>query len=182
MLLMIYSLGECPVTVVFFACSDMLSLKTHYFVYTVNMNVVTWGTREVQTKKTKAEVEKEKREAEKRKVGGLGALGSALKNGGDGDDVNGHLTFACGNLFKVACCLEEQRPADEAFKIVRLAERMADRRRGGGGDRLFQAGSRRHQGDGASLITIDERHHAMPSMRSRARGLDGSDDEADESK
>ncbi|GFR07091.1 chitin synthase chs-2 [Trichonephila clavata] len=65
----------------------------------INLNVVTWGTREVQTKKTKKELEEEKKEQEellkkKKNPDLLSFLGL-----GGGDNEEGSITLSLANLF-----------------------------------------------------------------------------------
>ncbi|GBM97395.1 Chitin synthase chs-2 [Araneus ventricosus] len=65
----------------------------------INLNVVTWGTREVQTKKTKKELEEERKEQEellkkKKNPDLLSFLGL-----GGGDNEEGSITLSLANLF-----------------------------------------------------------------------------------
>lgn len=70
----------------------------------INLNVVTWGTREVQTKKTKAELEEERRQEEEAKKRGTSGGLMALLNRNDGEEFEGSLTFNLANLVRCMFC------------------------------------------------------------------------------
>ncbi|KAK6623467.1 hypothetical protein RUM43_009319 [Polyplax serrata] len=73
-------------------------------IYSVcNLNVVSWGTREVARKKTKADLENEKK-AEKVKLFGL------LDNfyGKQEKEVSGAVEFSLSNIFKCMCCTNDK--------------------------------------------------------------------------
>lgn len=87
----------------------------------INLNVVSWGTREVQTKKTKAEIEEEKKlEADAKKRGGLLAL---LNRRDDMNQEEGNITFNLGNLVKCMFCTHPS-PNREELHLLRLDESM----------------------------------------------------------
>jgi len=90
----------------------------------INLNVVSWGTREVQAKKTKAEIEEEKKEAEeakKREVQGGGLM--ALLNRKQDDDEEGSITFNLGNLIKCMLCTYP-KPNKEELHLLHISESM----------------------------------------------------------
>lgn len=89
----------------------------------INLNVVSWGTREVQTKKTKAEIEEEKKnEAEAKKRGANGGL-LALLNKKDEDQEEGNITFNLGNLVKCMFCTYP-KPSKEELHLFHIDESM----------------------------------------------------------
>lgn len=90
----------------------------------VNLNVVTWGTREVQTKKTKKELEEERKEQEelmKKKKNGhdlLGFLGLA-SNG----DEEGSVTLSLANLFTCMLCTYP-KSNEEKLHLMKIGEQL----------------------------------------------------------
>lgn len=87
----------------------------------INLNVVSWGTREVQTKKTRAEIEEEKKqeqEVKKRSANG-GIL--ALLNRKDEKEEEGSLTFNLGNLVKCMLCTYP-KPSKEELHFIHIDE------------------------------------------------------------
>ncbi|CAG7817051.1 unnamed protein product [Allacma fusca] len=104
----------------------LLSIPSMYLlliIYSlINLNVVSWGTREVATKKSKQELEQEKKDAEDakraRKNGFLGFL-----PGNASDDTAGSIEFSFAGLFKILCCTH-QKPVDEGQQLLRIAESL----------------------------------------------------------
>jgi chitin synthase len=89
----------------------------------VNLNVVSWGTREVQTKKTKAELEALKKEEEEaKKRGAQGGL-MALLNRKDEDEEEGSIAFNLGNLIKCMLCTYP-KPNKEEIHLLHISESM----------------------------------------------------------
>ncbi len=85
----------------------------------INLNVVTWGTREVQSKKTKKELEEEKKAAEEMKKKSL--LG--FLNMGEGAQEEGSITFSLANLFK--CQLfTYPKPNEEAIHLMKIQDQL----------------------------------------------------------
>lgn len=85
----------------------------------VNLNVVTWGTREVQSKKTKKELEEEKKVQEEIKQKSL--LG--FLNMGEGRQEEGSITFSLANLFK--CQLfTYPKPNDETIHLIKIQDQL----------------------------------------------------------
>lgn len=86
----------------------------------INMNVVTWGTRETQTKKTKKELEEEKKaeEALKKK-----SIISFLDTNPNGKNEEGSIVFSLANLFK---CMFFTYPKqnEEAIHLIKIEELM----------------------------------------------------------
>lgn len=89
----------------------------------VNLNVVSWGTREVPTKKSKQELEAEKKEAEeaKKRAKKSGFLG--LIPGKNIDDTEGSLELSFAGLFKLMCCTH-QKPVSEGEQLLRIADSL----------------------------------------------------------
>lgn len=87
----------------------------------INLNVVSWGTREVQTKKTKAEIEEEKKEEQEVKKRSANGGLLALLNKKDDDDEDGSLTFNLGNLVKCMFCTYP-RPSKEELHFIHIDE------------------------------------------------------------
>ena len=85
----------------------------------VNLNVVTWGTREVQSKKTKHELEEEKKAAEDMKKKNL--LG--FLDMGDNKKEEGSITFNLANLFKCMLCTYP-KPNEEALHLVKIQDQL----------------------------------------------------------
>lgn len=85
----------------------------------VNLNVVTWGTREVQTKKTKKELEEEKAAQEEiKKKSLLGFL-----NMSEGKEEEGSITFSLANLFR--CQLfTHPKPNEEAIHLIKIQDQL----------------------------------------------------------
>ena len=95
-------------------------------IYSItNLNVVSWGTREVQAKKTKKELEAERKaavqEVKKRKKEGLWGL--LLSPSDDKDDEEGGLDFSIGNVFRVMLFTRKKEMA-EKDQLVRIAEQL----------------------------------------------------------
>ncbi|XP_059350344.1 chitin synthase chs-2-like isoform X1 [Daphnia carinata] len=92
----------------------------------INLNVVSWGTREVQTKKSKKEIEREKKEAEEeakkakmqKKSGLLGFFNSSMT-----DSEEGSLELSFAGLFKIMCCTH-QKAVDEKQQLLRIADTL----------------------------------------------------------
>nr|USH46112.1 chitin synthase chs-2 [Androctonus crassicauda] len=90
----------------------------------VNLNVVTWGTREVQTKKTKKELEEERKreeeELKKKKKGGnlLTWLGLTQN-----DDEEGSVVVSLGNLLTCMLCTYP-KSNEEKMHLIRIGEQL----------------------------------------------------------
>ncbi|XP_073988781.1 hyaluronan synthase-like protein kkv isoform X1 [Rhodnius prolixus] len=92
----------------------------------INLNVVSWGTREVQTKKTKKELEEERKEAEEAKKNARQkSLLGFLQNGGPapGDNEEGSIEFSLAGLFRCMFCTYP-KAIDEKQQLVRIAESL----------------------------------------------------------
>ncbi|CAH2104562.1 unnamed protein product [Euphydryas editha] len=86
----------------------LLSIPSMYLLLilysVINLNVVSWGTREVQTKKTKKEIEQEKKDAEeaKKKAKQKSLLG--FLPGVNSEEEEGSIEFSFAGLFKCLLC------------------------------------------------------------------------------
>ncbi|XP_066588924.1 chitin synthase chs-2 isoform X1 [Prorops nasuta] len=107
----------------------LLSIPSMYLLLIlysiINLNVVSWGTREVQTKKTKKELEQEKKEAEeaKRKAKQKSLLGFLQNGAGTNDDDQGSIEISLAGLFKCMLCTHG-KPSDEKQQLVAIAESL----------------------------------------------------------
>ncbi|KAK3909060.1 Chitin synthase chs-2 [Frankliniella fusca] len=92
-----------------------------------NLNNVTWGTREVKTKKTAKELEEERKEAEeaKRKARQKSLLGflQNVNSGGGVDGDEGGIEISLAGLFKCIFCTHPKSVDDKA-QLVRIAESL----------------------------------------------------------
>lgn len=95
-------------------------------VYAIfNLNVVSWGTREIATKKSKAELEQEKKAAEEakkqaKKKSFWGFLTPGQKNK---DKEAGSFEFSIAGLFKCMLCTHP-KDGEEKLQLMRIADSM----------------------------------------------------------
>ncbi|XP_071550893.1 chitin synthase chs-2 isoform X4 [Panulirus ornatus] len=89
----------------------------------INLNIVSWGTREIATKKTKKELEAERKAAEEakkmKKKDGL--LAFLHKDQMDNDE--GSIEFSLAGLFKIMCCIHE-KPNDDRQQLASIASSL----------------------------------------------------------
>nr|WPA93971.1 chitin synthase 1 [Cacopsylla chinensis] len=92
----------------------------------INLNVVSWGTREVAVKKTKKEIEEEKKQQvlakKKAKNPLLGFLQSYSPEGGDDEEGSLELSFA--GLFRCMFCTYP-KSVDEKQQLIRIADSLS---------------------------------------------------------
>ncbi|KAK7872105.1 hypothetical protein R5R35_005181 [Gryllus longicercus] len=107
----------------------LLSIPSMYLLLIlyslINLNVVSWGTREVAVKKTKKELEQERKEAEdaKKKAKQKSLLGW-LQGGGSKDDSDeGSIEISLAGLFKCMFCVHP-KSIDEKQQLLRIAESL----------------------------------------------------------
>ncbi|KAL7727578.1 hypothetical protein ACLKA6_014930 [Drosophila palustris] len=107
----------------------LLSIPSMYLLLIlysiINLNVVSWGTREVVAKKTKKELEAEKKAAEeaKKRVKQKSML-SFLQSGiGDNDDDEGSIEFSLAGLFRCVFCTHG-KTSDEKQQLTSIAESL----------------------------------------------------------
>ncbi|KAK1135613.1 hypothetical protein K0M31_000202 [Melipona bicolor] len=102
------------------------SMYVLLIIYSIsNLNDITWGTREVKTKKTAAELEQEKKEAEeaKRKAKQKSLLGFLQNGVGSNDDEEGSIEISLAGLFKCMFCTHGQT-SNEKQQLVAIAESL----------------------------------------------------------
>ena len=86
----------------------------------INLNNVTWGTREVQTKKTKKELEEERKAQEELKTK---SLLSFLDMSQDGKSDEGSIVFSLANLFKCMFCTYP-KPSEEKIHLIKIEDHL----------------------------------------------------------
>lgn len=111
-----------PIVLYLLCVPSMYLLLTIYSL--INLNVVSWGTREVQTKKTKAELDEEKRQEEEAKKRGANGGLLALLNKKDGEEFEGSLTFNLANLVRCMFCTYP-KPNKEELHLIHIEELLS---------------------------------------------------------
>ncbi|XP_030374774.1 chitin synthase chs-2 isoform X1 [Scaptodrosophila lebanonensis] len=107
----------------------LLSIPSMYLLLIlysiINLNVVSWGTREVVAKKTKKELEAEKKAAEeaKKHVKQKSMLGFLQGNIGDNADEEGSVEFSLAGLFRCIFCTHG-KTTDEKQQLNTIAESL----------------------------------------------------------
>ncbi|KAG6465776.1 hypothetical protein O3G_MSEX015383, partial [Manduca sexta] len=105
----------------------LLSIPSMYLLLIlysiINLNVVSWGTREVQTKKTKKEIEQEKKEAEeaKKKAKQKSLLG--FLQGVNSNEEEGSIEFSFAGLFKCLLCTHP-KGNEEKVQLLHIASTL----------------------------------------------------------
>ncbi|XP_065164393.1 chitin synthase chs-2 isoform X3 [Atheta coriaria] len=106
----------------------LLSIPSMYLLLIlysiINLNVVSWGTREVAVKLTKKELEQQRKEAEeaKKKAKQKSLLGF-LQGGGTSDDDEGSIELSVAGLFKFMLCTH-QKAGDEKAQLIHIADTL----------------------------------------------------------
>ena len=95
-------------------------------IYSItNLNVVSWGTREVAVKKTKKELAEEKRAAEqavkKSKKGGVWGL---LQGQGIQEEEEGGVDFSLGNVLRIMLFTQKKENSQERDQLIRIADSL----------------------------------------------------------
>ncbi|XP_045760492.1 chitin synthase chs-2 isoform X2 [Maniola jurtina] len=105
----------------------LLSIPSMYLLLIlysiINLNVVSWGTREVQTKKTKKEIEQEKKDAEeaKKKAKQKSLLG--FLQGVNSNEEEGSIEFSFAGLFKCLLCTQP-KGNEEKLQLMHIASTL----------------------------------------------------------
>ncbi|GBP49018.1 Chitin synthase chs-2 [Eumeta japonica] len=105
----------------------LLSIPSMYLLLIlysiINLNVVSWGTREVQTKKTKKEIEQEKKDAEeaKKKAKQKSLLG--FLQGVNNNEDEGSIEFSFAGLFKCMFCTHP-KGNEEKVQLLHIASTL----------------------------------------------------------
>merc|ERR1719187_1492494 len=94
-------------------------------IYSItNLNVVSWGTREVAVKKTKKELEAERKEAaanqKKKKAEGIWGL---IRGTDENDDEEGGIDISIGNILRVMAFTHKKESQDKE-QLVRIADSL----------------------------------------------------------
>ncbi|KAL9891261.1 hyaluronan synthase-like protein kkv isoform 2-T2 [Glossina fuscipes fuscipes] len=107
----------------------LLSIPSMYLLLIlysiINLNVVSWGTREVVAKKTKKELEAEKKAAEEaaKKVKQKSMLGFLQGGVGNNGDEEGSVEFSLAGLFRCIFCTHGQT-SDEKQQLTAIADSL----------------------------------------------------------
>ncbi|XP_037075045.1 chitin synthase chs-2-like isoform X2 [Pollicipes pollicipes] len=103
----------------------LLSIPSMYLLLIlyslINLNNVTWGTREVLAKKTKKELEEERKAAEEAKKRPDGILGYLYNT--QPVDQDGSIEFSFANLFRIMCCTYPKQ-INEREQLKRIADSL----------------------------------------------------------
>jgi len=94
-------------------------------IYSItNLNVVSWGTREVAVKKTKKELEADRKEAanktKKKKAEGIWGL---IRGTDDNDEEEGGIDISIGNILRVMAFTHKKESSDKE-QLVRIADSL----------------------------------------------------------
>lgn len=91
----------------------------------INLNVVSWGTREVVAKKTKKELEAEKKEAEEaaKKAKQKSLLGFLQGGVGSNNDEEGSIDVSVAGLFRCMLCTHG-KTSDEKAQLIHIADSL----------------------------------------------------------
>lgn len=107
----------------------LLSIPSMYLLLIlysiINLNVVSWGTREVVAKKTKKELEQEKKEAEEaaKRVKQKSLLGFLQGGAGSNADEEGSIEVSIAGLFRCLLCTHG-KTTDEKAQLVHIGDAL----------------------------------------------------------
>ncbi|XP_070509760.1 chitin synthase chs-2 isoform X6 [Chironomus tepperi] len=107
----------------------LLSIPSMYLLLIlysiINLNVVSWGTREVVAKKTKKEMEQEKKEAEEvaKKAKQKSLLGFLQGGVGSSNDEEGSIDISVAGLFRILLCTHG-KTSDEKAQLIHIADSL----------------------------------------------------------
>ncbi|XP_018562636.1 uncharacterized protein LOC108904526 isoform X1 [Anoplophora glabripennis] len=106
----------------------LLSIPSMYLLLIlysiINLNNVSWGTREVAVKKTKKELEEDKKAAElAQKQKKQKSLLGFLQAGGTNDDDEGSIEISLAGLFRCMLCTH-QKSGDEKAQLMHIADSL----------------------------------------------------------
>merc|ERR1719490_580962 len=93
-------------------------------IYSItNLNVVSWGTREVAVKKSKKEIEAEKKEqaemVKKKKKEGIWGL---MKGGEGSEEEEGGIDVSLGNILRVMLFTHKKDSSKDQEQLFRIAD------------------------------------------------------------
>jgi chitin synthase len=106
----------------------LLSIPAMYLlliIYSItNLNVVSWGTREVAVKKTKKEMEEERKDAatEMKNAKNMGGIWAFLSR--QQEEVDGHINFNIGDLLQIKLFNREKNNASEMLAFHEISEKL----------------------------------------------------------
>ncbi|XP_055379222.1 chitin synthase chs-2 isoform X1 [Condylostylus longicornis] len=107
----------------------LLSIPSMYLLLIlysiINLNVVSWGTREVVAKKTKKELEAEKKAAEEaaKRVKQKSLLGFLQSGIGENPDEEGSIEISLAGLFRCILCTHG-KTSDEKIQLTHIADAL----------------------------------------------------------
>ena len=107
----------------------LLSIPSMYLLLIlysiINLNVVSWGTREVVAKKTKKELEAEKKEASEtaKKAKHKSLLGFLQNGAGSSNDEEGSIDISIAGLFRCLLCTHG-KTSDEKVQLIHIADSL----------------------------------------------------------
>ncbi|XP_062565710.1 chitin synthase chs-2 isoform X3 [Armigeres subalbatus] len=107
----------------------LLSIPSMYLLLIlysiINLNVVSWGTREVVAKKTKKELEQEKKDAEEaaKRVKQKSLLGFLQGGAGSNADEEGSIEVSIAGLFRCLLCTHG-KTTDEKAQLVHIGDAL----------------------------------------------------------
>lgn len=112
----------------------LLSIPSMYLLLIlysiINLNVVSWGTREVVAKKTKKEMEQEKKDAEEaaKQAKQSSLLGFLQGNIGSNNDEEGSIDISVAGLFRCLLCTHG-KTSDEKAQLIHIADSLSTLRK-----------------------------------------------------
>lgn len=107
----------------------LLSIPSMYLLLIlysiINLNVVSWGTREVVAKKTKKEMEADKKDAEAaaKQAKQNSLLGFLQGNVGSNNDEEGSIDISVAGLFRCLLCTHG-KTSDEKAQLIHIADSL----------------------------------------------------------
>ena len=108
----------------------LLCIPSMYLLLTIysitNLNVVSWGTREVAQKKSKKELAEEKKAAAaiQTKAKKEGVWGLLQNGGGNMENEEGGIDFALGNVLRILLFTSKKDTSTEREQLVRIADSL----------------------------------------------------------
>lgn len=164
----------------------LLSIPSMYLLLIlysiINLNVVSWGTREVVAKKTKKELEAEKKEAEEAaKSAKQKSLLGFLQGGvGSSNDEEGSIDISVAGLFRCLLCTHG-KTSDEKAQLIHIADSLDTlKKKLDNVERHIDPHHHIHHGRRRTASTGSKDHH-LGSVAEVASEVDSSSNEESES-
>lgn len=154
-------------------------------IYSVcNLNNISWGTRDVAVKKTKAQIDQERKEMEEeQKKAKQSSFFGFLENFADRNkrEEQGSIEFSLAGLFKCLCCVSP-KPDDEKQQLIRIADTLGGvKRRLENIEKIVdpsgQLSSRRRTTSNSSLHMENRKTMGLQQLDTMEEGMEGSSDE-----